>query len=129
MSILSKLFGSTFEMREEKVLPWIPLNSGAQLNLIEEKSNTKPQIIFKHSTSCGISRMVLRQFTEAYNFTVKDADLYFLDLWTYRALSDEVANRFQVWHESPQLIIIKNGMVEAHASHGEINQIDLSRFS
>ena len=129
MSLLGKLFGSTFEAKEQKVLPWIPLNSEAQLNLIAEKSNTKPQIIFKHSTSCGISRMVLRQFTDAYNYTVTDFDLYYLDLWTYRALSDEVANRFQVWHESPQLIVIKNGLVVVHASHGEINQIDLSRFS
>lgn len=128
MSLLSKLFGSISEPREEKELPWIPLNSEAQLNLIVEKSRQKPQLIFKHSTSCGISRMVLRQFTDVYDFSVKDFDLYYLDLWAYRSLSDEVANRFQVMHQSPQLLIIRDGAVILHDSHGSINSIDLSIY-
>ena len=126
------IFKSIFKQREpkeEKVLPWIPLNNEAQLNLIVEKSKSKPQLIFKHSTRCGISRMVINQFIEAYDFDQKDFDLYFLDLLSYREVSNEVAYKFQVLHESPQLIIIKNGRVEAHASHGGIQQIDLSLFS
>lgn len=131
MGLLNKLFGTSTGSatnKDEKVLPWIPLNELPQLDLIQTKSSTKTQVIFKHSTRCGISRMVMKQFVDAYNFTEKDLDLYYLDLLNYRDVSNEVGYKFQVMHESPQLIVIKNGVVVAHASHGTINTIDLSRF-
>ena len=62
MGILNKIFGGINEPKEEKLLTWIPLNTIAQLNYITEKSKTKTQFIFKHSTRCGISRMVMNQF-------------------------------------------------------------------
>ena len=127
MGIINKLFGSS-EPKEEKILPWIPLNNIQQLNHIAEKSKTKTQVIFKHSTRCGISRMVMNQFVEAYNFTEEDLDLYYLDLLSYRNVSDEVSYKLQVMHESPQLLVIKNGAVVAHASHGAINGLDLQQF-
>ena len=128
MGLLNKLFGSSTEQSEEKVLPWIPLNELQQLEFIEQKSSTKTQVIFKHSRRCGISKMVINQFTDAYNFTEKDLDLYYLDLISYREVSNEIANKFQVIHESPQLLVIKNGATVAYASHGDINNIDISRF-
>lgn len=128
MGLLNKIFGGSTEPKEEKVLPWIDLKALEQLKYIEDKSNTKTQVIFKHSTRCGISSMVMRQFVEAYNFTEKDLDLYYLDLLSYRAISDEIGIKFQVMHESPQLLIIKNGVVVAHASHGQVNEIDLNQF-
>ncbi|GAA3611683.1 bacillithiol system redox-active protein YtxJ [Flavivirga amylovorans] len=128
MGLLNKLFGGTNETKEEKTIPWIPLNQIPQLDFIEKKSATKTQVIFKHSTRCGISSMVMRQFVGSYNLTEKDLDLYYLDLLNYRDLSNEVGYKFQVIHESPQLLVIKNGVVVAHASHGAINEIDLSRF-
>jgi bacillithiol system protein YtxJ len=109
-------------------LPWIPLNAIPQLNYIAEKSKTKTQVIFKHSTRCGISRMVINQFVEMYQFTEKDLDLYYLDLLNHREVSNEVGYKFQVMHESPQLLVIKNGVVVTHASHGAINNIDLASF-
>jgi bacillithiol system protein YtxJ len=129
--MFKKLFGvstsSTTNKKEEKVLPWIHLNTLDQLKAIEDKSKTKTQIIFKHSTRCGISRMVMNQFVEAYDVDA-DFDLYYLDLLSYRDVSNEVGYQFQVMHESPQLLIIKNSVVVEHASHGSINAIDLSRF-
>ena len=65
MSLFKNMFGSS-EPKEEKVLPWIPLDSINQLEIIAEKSKTKPQLIFKHSTRCGISRMVMNQFINQY---------------------------------------------------------------
>ncbi|WP_250432616.1 bacillithiol system redox-active protein YtxJ [Hanstruepera flava] len=127
MGILNKLFG-TSEPKETKQLPWIPLNEIQQLQHITEKSKTKTQVIFKHSTRCGISRMVMNQFVESYNLTEKELDLYYLDLLSYRNVSNEVGYKFQVMHESPQLLVIKNGVTVAHASHGAINTIDLKRF-
>lgn len=128
MGLLNKIFGGSAEPKEEKVLPWIPLNELQQLDYIEKKSSTKTQVIFKHSTRCGISRMVMNQFIDAYNFTEKDLDLYYLDLLDYRDVSNEVATKFQVMHESPQLLVIKNGVVVAQDSHGAINSINLQQF-
>ena len=128
MSFINKLFGGSSEPKEEKVLPWIPLTSIDELNSIVDKSKVKTQVIFKHSTRCGISRMVINQFTGSYNLTEKDLDLYYLDLLSFRNVSDEVGYKFQVMHQSPQLLVIKNGVVVANDSHGSINRIDLSKF-
>ena len=124
--MFKKLFGSK-EPKEEKILPWIPLNSVKQLKAIEDNSKTKTQLVFKHSTRCGISRMVMNQFIELYDLET-NADLYYLDLLSYRDVSNETGYKFQVMHQSPQLLVIKNGVVVAHASHGGINDMDLSRF-
>ncbi|WP_452231347.1 bacillithiol system redox-active protein YtxJ, partial [Lacinutrix sp. MEBiC02595] len=122
-----KLFGSS-EPKEEKVLPWIPLNAMPQLQFIEEKSKVKTQVIFKHSTRCGISRMVMNQFVTMYSLTEKDLDLYYLDLLNYRDISNEIGVQFMVMHESPQILVIRNGNVVRHASHGSINDVNLQDY-
>jgi monothiol bacilliredoxin len=124
--MFKKIFGSS-EPKEEKVLPWQPLSDVSQLSTIEERSKTKTQLIFKHSTRCGISSMVMKQFVSAYDLD-SNADLYYLDLLNYRDVSNEVGYKFQVMHQSPQLLVIKNGVVVAHASHGGINEMNLERF-
>lgn len=127
------LFGSLFNgnsdvKKEEKVLPWIPLQSIDQLDEVEKKSKTKTQVIFKHSTTCGISRMVLNMFVDTYGIDAERMDLYFLDLHAHRDVSNEVAIRFQVLHQSPQLLIIKNGTTVFHTSHGAISEVSLEQF-
>jgi len=124
VGIFSNIFKSS-EPKEEKLLPWIALNSIEQLDDIVLASKTRKQLIFKHSTRCGISRMVLNQFIDAYNVD-SDFDLYYLDLLVYRHVSNEVAYKFQVMHESPQLLVINKGKITAHASHGAINSVDLN---
>ncbi|MFD2823852.1 bacillithiol system redox-active protein YtxJ [Lacinutrix iliipiscaria] len=128
MGLLNKIFGGSNEPKEKKILPWIPLNDLQQIQHIIEKSKTKPQAIFKHSTRCGISRMVMNQFIDSYNLTENDLDLYYLDLLSFRDVSNEVGVQFMVMHESPQLIVIKNESVVNHASHGAINNVDLSTY-
>ena len=125
--MFGKLFGNNKAPKEEKELPWQNLTTIEQLDEIELSSKGKTQLIFKHSTRCGISRMVLNQFTETYNLEL-NADLFYLDLLSYRDVSNEVGYKFQVMHQSPQLLVIKNGVVVAHASHGAINDLDLSKF-
>ena len=130
--MFKKLFGKpsyakATEDEEKKILPWIALNGIDQLDAIAERSKGKTQLIFKHSTRCGISRMVMNQFVAAYNLDL-NVDLYYLDLLSYRDVSNEVGYKFQVMHESPQLLVIKNGVVVAHASHGAINEMDLAKF-
>ncbi len=124
--MFKKLFGSS-EPKEEKILPWLPLTTIDQLETIAEQSKTKTQFVFKHSTRCGISRMVMSQFETAYDIDI-NADLHYLDLLNYRDVSNEVGYKFQVMHQSPQFLVIKNGIVVAHDSHGAINEMDLVRF-
>jgi bacillithiol system protein YtxJ len=128
MGLFNKIFSGSSEEKTEKVLPWIALTDASQLNSVEEKSKTKTQIIFKHSTRCGISRMVMKQFVSAYSLSEANADLYYLDLLNYRDVSNETGYKFQVMHESPQILILKNGIVVAHASHGSINDLNLEKF-
>ncbi|MFH6770094.1 bacillithiol system redox-active protein YtxJ [Gaetbulibacter aquiaggeris] len=128
MRLFEKLFNSSSEAVDKKELHWIPLNSINQLDDIKDKSSTKTQIIFKHSSRCGTSRMVLKQFEQDYVFSENSMDLYFLDLIAYRDVSNEIASQFNVVHESPQLLVVKNGVVVAHSSHGSINNINLGQF-
>lgn len=130
MGLFNGLFGKTNDesKKEQKRIPWIPLASLHQLEEIEEKSNVKTQVIFKHSTSCGISSMVLNTFKRNYNFTNDQLDLYYLDLHSNRDVSNETGYKFQVRHQSPQLLVIKNGIVVAHNSHGGINELDLNEY-
>ncbi len=128
MGFIKKIFGGSSEPKEEKTLPWLSLNTVPQLNTIAKNSKTKTQVIFKHSTRCGISRMVMNQFIANYNLTDKDLDLHYLDLLSYRDVSNEVGYKFQVMHQSPQMLVIRNGVTVAHASHGAINQINLQQY-
>ncbi|MBD0835793.1 bacillithiol system redox-active protein YtxJ [Aestuariibaculum suncheonense] len=128
MGLFDKIFNGSSEEKEVKNLPWIDLKAVEQLQRIVGKSSEKPQIIFKHSTRCGISRMVKSQFESDYKISEGQADLYYLDLLNYRDISNEIAQKFGVYHESPQLLIIKNGSVAAHDSHGGINDLELSKY-
>src|SRR5690625_7092976 len=86
----------------EKNLPWIQLDSVQQLEEIKTAPN--PVLIFKHSTRCGVSRAVLRLFEKNFDLEKDQITLYFLDLLAHRNISNEVAKRFQVHHESPQIL-------------------------
>ncbi|NND62718.1 MAG: bacillithiol system redox-active protein YtxJ [Flavobacteriaceae bacterium] len=116
------------EEKEQKVIPWNVLNSLDQLDAIAKESESIPVAIFKHSTRCGISRMVIRQFESSYSIDPNQLKLYYLDLLSYRDVSNEVGYRFQVIHQSPQLIVIKNGNAVAHASHHGISANSLQNY-
>ena len=125
------IFGNIFQNKPtEKTLefPWITLDSVEQLDEIENAPETELIGVFKHSTRCGISKMVLRQFEGQFNLPDKKIKFYFLDLLKHRQLSQEIASRFQVVHESPQLILLKNNKVVYHASHHEILNISFERL-
>lgn len=121
MSFLNSIFGSSENTDSQKSnINWIPLTNLAQLNDIVSISNVKPIVIFKHSTRCSISRMALKQFEREYTLD-ETVDAFFLDLIAYRDVSNEIANRFNVYHESPQLILIKDGKAVYDVSHSDID--------
>ncbi len=116
-------FKSPRDIAKEEIreMQWIALEREEQLEEIVEISAVTPVLIFKHSTSCGISRMALKQFEKEYDFDKKTLEPYFLDLKKYKSLSNLVASRFGVHHESPQVLLIKNGNAVYNESHGGIN--------
>ena len=113
---------------DKQALPWRRLQSLDQLTAINKASNNKTQVIFKHSTRCGISKMVLRQFEDSFALTETDLDLYYLDLLNNRDISNEISAKFQVMHQSPQLLVLKKGKVVHHASHHDIQAADLVKI-
>jgi len=86
---------------------WIPLNSSEILEQLINLSQQKPQIIFKHSTRCSISSVAKSRLEKSQ--APDEASFYYLDLISYRQLSNSVAERFGVEHESPQILMIKDG--------------------
>ncbi len=132
MGIFDNLFGAKDDQKskneKETFLNWIPLTSLDQLEEIKKQSETEAILIFKHSTRCGISSMVIKQFEKLFKEEHKALKVYYLDLLSYRNISDEIGYTFQVMHQSPQLLVIKNGVSVHNASHYDITLTDLSRF-
>ena len=127
MSLFKSLFGDSNEEATNSKLDWKPLTDIGQLDEIVDLSNEKPVAIFKHSTRCSISRMALKQFENEFNLQDK-IDIYFLDLLNYREISNEIANRFNVMHQSPQILLIKNGKAIFAASHSDIDATILKQY-
>ncbi|WP_345948693.1 MULTISPECIES: bacillithiol system redox-active protein YtxJ [unclassified Mucilaginibacter] len=98
---------------------WIALDSANQLNDIKQQAGYS--IIFKHSTRCSISMMAKRRFELDWEQLPDGLPLYFLDLIKHRDISNKVAEDFQVHHESPQLLLIKDGECILDQSHGAIS--------
>jgi bacillithiol system protein YtxJ len=103
---------------------WIMLTSAEQLNEIKELSQSKAQVIFKHSTRCGISTMAKSRLER--EAPPEAADFYFLDLIRYRSLSDKIAEDFAVFHESPQVLLIKNKECVYDESHSGISMSEIA---
>lgn len=99
---------------------WNYLERPEQLKEIINESADNNILIFKHSTRCNISRSALDRLERNW----KDADVpnvkpYFLDLLSYRNISNTIAEQFQVEHQSPQVLIIRNGKsVYDNSQHG-----------
>jgi bacillithiol system protein YtxJ len=102
---------------------WINLTQEEQLTNIKEKSFTIPQVVFKHSTRCSISSMALKRMERAG--APEGIDFYFLDLLAHRNVSNAIAEVFKVYHESPQVILIKNGEAVYDESHTAIDMDEL----
>ncbi|MGO4709796.1 bacillithiol system redox-active protein YtxJ [Chryseobacterium sp. 2TAF14] len=123
MSFLDKIFGGKQDPEETKSF-WNTIKSEEDLEKAVQKSYENRIAIFKHSTSCFISKTVLKNFekeienSEAQN---QNVSFYFLDLLAFRPISNKIAEDFEIRHESPQLIVIENGKAISNASHQGIS--------
>ena len=123
------MFGyKTSKEVEETYLSWTPLISVEEINTIKEISKNQSILIFKHSTRCGISRMIIKQFESLFNEENKQLKVYYLDLLNFREVSSKLSEVFQVIHQSPQLLVVKNGISVYDESHYEITKVNLSKY-
>jgi len=99
---------------------WSNLTEENQIAEIIALSNSIPVYIFKHSTTCGISAQAKENVEISFKNTDKPFLLYYLDLLKYRSISNEVASKLNVHHQSPQLILVHNGEVAFTTSHHKI---------
>lgn len=103
-------------------MEWISLKDSRQLDEILAESKIKPVLIYKHSTRCNISRTALDRLERKWDISVVgDIKRYFLDLISYREISNRIAEMFHVEHHSPQILVISNGKSVLDLSHYEID--------
>ncbi len=100
---------------------WQHLHSPAELDEIVQASHHKPQIIFKHSTRCGISSMAKHQLEHEWDIDPASADMHYLDLIAHRETSNQIAADLAVVHQSPQIIIVYQGKAVFDTSHHAIS--------
>lgn len=100
-------------------MQWKNITDGAQISEIQKQAGYS--LIFKHSTRCSVSMMAKRRFEMDWDALPEGTALYFLDLISYRDISAQIAETFQVHHESPQILLIKDGDCILDASHGDIS--------
>lgn len=120
MSFLNKLFGSSEEQNNSQTF-WKNIATEEDLDNAVTESATKKVAIFKHSTSCFISKTVLKNFEKEVANSENDVSYYFLDLIAHRNISNKIADQFGVTHQSPQLIVLEKGKAVKDASHQSIS--------
>lgn len=105
---------------------WKNLENENELDKIIAHSQQKPVAIFKHSTRCAISAMAMSRLKNAWNDEeMKDVDFYYLDLLSHRNISNKIADQLKVTHQSPQIIVVKDGKAVYHNSHLGVNYSNL----
>ena len=114
MGFLDRLRASQIE---DLPADWKVLGEARQIEEIKKASHQKPIVIFKHSTSCGISSMAKYKLEDKWDFSGEDLEFYYLDLLSNRPISNAVADAFGVVHQSPQILVIKNGKAIFNTSH------------
>ncbi len=100
---------------------WKTLDSEAQLDKIIKGSHEKPVMLFKHSTTCGISAGAKDRLESNWDIDPEKMDFYYLDLLNFRSVSNLIAEKLNVIHQSPQVILIKDGKAIYDTSHHAIS--------
>ncbi len=102
-------------------MKWQTLTSVHDVEALIERSATLPCLILKHSTRCPISSMAMRRLEGSWNLGEDEVEAYYLDLIRYRDVSNHITASFAVDHESPQILLIKDGICVHDASHLDIS--------
>lgn len=128
MGLFNSFFTNTQQHPVKGNVNWIHLTNVDQIKQIKSLSKSDTVFIFKHSTRCGISKMVIKRFENMFDESMSNIKVYYLDLLNYRDISNEIAVAFEVIHQSPQLLIIKNEVSVFNASHQDITSVKLQDY-
>lgn len=111
-------------------MEWNKLSEIEQLEEINKASFDTPVMIFKHSTRCSISSSALNRVERNWNNEQDDVKVkpFYLDLIAYRNISNEIAKKWNIEHQSPQVLIIKNGTCIYTETHMGINYDEIINF-
>ena len=107
---------------------WNPITTEQQVKDIVQKSYEKPQIIFKDSVTCGISAYAKERLVNGNDLLIVKADFNYLDLLSYRSVSNFIADELNVIHQSPQIIVLKDGEVVYRVSHHSIQADEIAKY-
>ena len=100
---------------------WKHLTSAGDLDNAISASDLGTVVLFKHSTRCNVSRMALKMFEQGWDESLKDVTAYYLDLLENRPISAAIGEKLNIEHQSPQMLILKNGQVVHHSNHHDID--------
>lgn len=117
MGFLDRLKKSQQSLQEG----WKVLETEAQLNQAIQDSHDKPVVLFKHSVTCGISAGAKHRLESDWDLDGEALDFYYLDLLAHRPISNKIAGDLEVLHQSPQLVVLKNGKAVFDTSHHKIS--------
>jgi bacillithiol system protein YtxJ len=104
-------------------MAWLPINTIDDVDYIIASSFKFPNVILKHSTRCSISVMALGRLDRSV--FPENISFYLLDLLQHRDISNHLSEKFGVHHESPQILVIKNGECIYDESHQGIRMDDI----
>ena len=104
-------------------MTWNELTDDSQIAEIKKQSEGQPVVIFKHSTRCSISTMAKSRLERS--IAPESVAFYYLDLIRYRGISNRLADEFSVHHESPQVLLIRNGNCVYDESHNGISMEEI----
>lgn len=107
---------------------WLELTEIESLDNLVQDSVNQSIIIYKHSNRCHISARIKERIESQWGEINSDIPFYYLDLLKYRSISDKIAGLFNVEHQSPQLLLIKNGVCVYNESHGSISVGELKKI-
>ncbi len=115
-------FGFGSKDKQRSAVNWVKLEQATELdNLISKESHNKPVVLFKHSIRCSISSMALNRLESDWDIPIEDAIPVYLDLINFREISNKIASDLNITHQSPQILVVKNGVCVYHASHSQID--------
>ncbi len=107
---------------------WKHLTSIDDLDNAIASSKLNTVVLFKHSTRCSISRMALKMFESGWDDSLGEVEAHFLDLIAHRDVSAAIAEKLDVIHQSPQMLVLQAGKSVHHANHSSIDAADVKKF-
>lgn len=99
---------------------WNILKSISETDEAFDQSKRRPQLFYKHSNRCGTCMFAKSEIEKSSEEIREHADMHFIDVIRSRGVSDYLAEKLNIRHESPQAILLIDGKVVWHDSHSAV---------